>query len=412
MKIAFTCGLWMLFIRISVLPEVIVNLIHVDTYILYLITPPVVLGLIVTGGFGRALRNLPVMFWCGMLVCMLCSVPFSIWVGNSAQKVLTYARTDFIALFVLAGTVVNWGQIRRVCNMLAGAGVAVICVAAVWARPDSEGRLMLDFGGTIGNSNDLAAHLILLMPFMVLHAIKPGRGALVRYGLFGLTLYGLWIIIGTASRGALISVAVITLILFMRSKASHKLMIGVAIPALAAIVMVIAPGKVLERLATLFISEAVSEVSAEAGASMDSRRYLLEQSIKFTLENPLFGVGPGQFANFEGQYMTALGKHGNWHATHNSYTEMSSECGMPALIFMILGLGSAVVIANRTYVRARKMGNEEIMRVSLYFLCAMLAYAVTITFLSCAYRFTLPTMVGFAVAIRNASLTQLTLTKS
>jgi len=34
----------------------------------------------------------------------------------------------------------------------------------------------------------------------------------------------------------------------------------------------------------------------------------------------------------------AAGEHGNWHETHNTYTEISGECGIPALIFALVGL--------------------------------------------------------------------------
>jgi O-antigen ligase len=59
--------------------------------------------------------------------------------------------------------------------------------------------------------------------------------------------------------------------------------------------------------------------------SAEAREDLLIQSIKVTAEHPLFGVGPGNFPSY-----TQL-----WRVTHNTYTEFSSECGIPALLLFL-----------------------------------------------------------------------------
>src|SRR6185437_3589419 len=59
--------------------------------------------------------------------------------------------------------------------------------------------------------------------------------------------------------------------------------------------------------------------------SMDARRDLLMESIRVTLQHPIFGVGPGNFQAYTK----------SWHVTHNTYTELSSETGIPGLALFL-----------------------------------------------------------------------------
>jgi O-antigen ligase len=310
-------------------------------------------------------------------------------------------------LFVVAGTVITWKHVKSMLNLFAGAAFLVLAAAKFVAKPGSDGRLALDMGfdGTISNPNDLAAHILLLLPFLLLLVIKPGVNKILKALSFCAMFYGLWVILGAASRGAMVGLFAIALFLFFKAGGSQRIAVLVTVPLLAVILVAILPHRNLERLATVFGSEQVVEEGqeSEAGESMASRTYLLEQSIKYTIEHPLVGIGPDQFPNFEGKTARALGQHGNWHVTHNSYTQVSSECGIPALIFMLAGLGASFGLVNRTYKKARAQNNKEIAQTCLCYLASLTGYAVTITFLSCAYRFTLPALVGVAIAIHFAA---------
>ena len=53
----------------------------------------------------------------------------------------------------------------------------VLCIVKFLAKPDAEGRLAFDVvDSTIGNANDLAAHVLLLLPFLFsISDSKPGQ---------------------------------------------------------------------------------------------------------------------------------------------------------------------------------------------------------------------------------------------
>jgi O-antigen ligase len=176
-----------------------------------------------------------------------------------------------------------------------------------------------------------------------------------------------------------------------------------AMGPVAAVAMVIfVPRSDLVRI--MSFSAADAGASQEALESSMARRYLLEQSVLYTLRHPLFGVGMAQFTNFEGEQSQVLGAHGYWHETHNTYTQVSSECGIPALALYAAAILSTFLLVNRVYRQARERPGCEDIRVAAF--CIMLAMAVfctAIAFLNFAYYFYLPTMTSLAIAVYRAA---------
>jgi O-antigen ligase len=165
---------------------------------------------------------------------------------------------------------------------------------------------------------------------------------------------------------------------------------------LGAIVIVALPQSTSSRLASLF-----GEENLEADQSADARSHLFRQSLVYTIQHPLFGVGPDQFSNYQSQEHEA--KKALWHPTHCSWTQVSSECGVPGLIFFVLGLGTACWSVARVYRRARELGNSDIANACFCYLLAMVGFLTSITFLSNAYGPTIPLMVGLGVSMSAAA---------
>jgi hypothetical protein len=117
----------------------------------------------------------------------------------------------------------------------------------------------------------------------------------------------------------------------------------------------------------------------------------------------VFGIGLFQFPNYEGRMSIQAGVTGNWHETHNAITQVSSECGVPAVIFFVVAIGSSMVSVNRIYGQARREGYTEIANASFCYLLSMVGYLTSIIFLSNAYRYYLPVMIGLAVAMTTSA---------
>jgi O-antigen ligase len=134
------------------------------------------------------------------------------------------------------------------------------------------------------------------------------------------------------------------------------------------------------------------------------RRYLLEKSIVYTFQHPLFGVGLKQFGSFEGQHNQIVGTHGYWYEAHNTYTQVSSESGMPALALFIAGIVSTFRLMNRVYRQAsRRPECEDIRLAAFCIILAMTTYCTAITFVNFAYYFYMPMISSLVIAVSRAA---------
>ncbi len=392
-KISLYFCLATLFLRLSVLPELIAYITHVNTYLLYLTAPPAILSALLMGSVQRTFQARAAYYWAAFFAWMVLATPFSSWPGGSAAAVLSYARVDVMFLVLIGGVALSWGEVRFVFRILAAAAVVNLAATRIFGA-DASGRVALQASGSIGNSNDLAAQLLMVLPFLAFFTLGRGRSIIVRIAVWGPLLYGLWAILGTASRGGLVGMAVVFLgILFHVSLPKKIALVALAVfVALAAITLL--PAATRARLGSMFGGK-----HEEAAESSESREYLLKTSLKFTIQHPVFGVGPDQFGSYEGKTSRAQGRHGNWHATHNAYTQVSSECGVPAFVFFVAGLGSAILLVLRTYRMALQEGFPEIANGCFCYLLAMLGYLVALLFLSQAYSFKLPAMVGLGITL-------------
>jgi hypothetical protein len=402
-RMAFYSSLGFLFLRLTGLSELLLYYTKVKFYLLYVFVPLAIIGTLTTGGIGRTFRQNASKYWMAFFFWMVLATPFSFWKGDSIAVISGYGRFAMVMLFIVAGLAMTWKEIRLLFYTIAAAALVNLGTAQLFAKLDNGGRITLEASGNMGNSNDLAAQFLLVLPFLAFVAMDRARNAFLRIALLPPLAYGAWVVLGTGSRGCMIALGAVFLFVLWRASPAHRIATLVAGIALAVMIPLFLPGSVLTRLGSLVKEEGAirdnSGESAEALESSAARAYLLKQSLLYTFEHPVFGVGPGQFSNFEGNEKTAEGKHGQWHATHNFLTQVSSECGIPALIFMLLGLSSAILLVNRTYWMARRKGFRDIVNACFCYELAMVGYLCSIVFLAQAYGFYLPTMVGLAIAM-------------
>jgi len=392
-KIGLYAGLGWLAIMASMVHELLAYLLHINTYLLYLVGPPAILCAILTAAIPRMLSSRAAKYWLFFAGLMAVSVPLSTWAGGSMLRLLDYVRYSLPLLFIPAGFALNWKETRKICSTIAWCGVFILISARLFAEADA-GRLSLNSSATIGNSNDLAAHVVWVLPFIICSAMDKKQFFILRLFLFGSVGYGIWIVLGTASRGALIALVATVLFALMYATARQKMIVGAIAAILAISAPLVLPTATLVRLSSLITGQDI-----EAAQSKESRSYLFRQSVIYTMQHPVFGVGLDQFSNFEGLSSASAGLRGQWHATHCAFTEVSSECGVPAMIFFSLGIGSSLLSVRRTWKQARQNGFAEISNVCFCYMMSFIAFAVAIIFLANAYRFYLPVMVGLGVAI-------------
>jgi O-antigen ligase len=219
------------------------------------------------------------------------------------------------------------------------------------------------------------------------------RSVFIRVPLLGAIGYGLWVVVGTASRGALLGIIAAFLFIMWRSTMRQRIVTVLVGLVFGVVILAALPQMTASRLSSLF-----GEKNVEADESATTRSHLFRQSLLYTVQHPLFGVGPDQFINYQGdEHDVRL-----WHGTHCAWTQVSSECGIPALIFFALGMGSAIWAVARTYRAALARGYGGIANACFCYLLAMVGYTISISFLSNAYTPAIPLVVGLGVAIAAA----------
>lgn len=370
-----------LFARFSFVSEGVMEILHVPLYMNYWTAPMALIALLLSGGLGRALTYRGAIFMVLFAFWMALTIPTSSWPGGSMSRVQSYLQFEFPVLVLIGGLAFSWDDVIRIFKALAWSGIAVLVFTRLLGHVE-QGRLSLDFSGTIANSNDLSSHLLLLLPFLLFMVMNSKVLFPLRIIFLGAIGYSLYAILGTASRGALVALAAGMIFVLLSATMGQRLMLLTLIPVFLIGAAVLQPERTLGRLSAL-----TGGSDAEAEESGDSRRYLFEQSLLFTLKHPILGVGADQFANYEGKTRLQEGQRGNWHATHCSWTQISSECGLPALLFYTGAIGWTFLRMRKAYRACRQYQWTEGTNACFCFLLSMVFFFVSITFLSQAYTF-------------------------
>lgn len=172
-------------------------------------------------------------------------------------------------------------------------------------------------GGTlIADNNQLAVGLAMLVPlsYYLARTSVDKRARMLAIGISSLSIVA---IIGTHSRGGLISLGVLVLGLISRSK--NKL--------LNLIIFIIAIGGALPLMPASWFQRMDTISNAEQDSSFNGRVEAWEIAYKLALENPILGVGA------HNQYYPAYNAHLGTpilRATHNAYLEILAGQGFLA----------------------------------------------------------------------------------
>jgi O-antigen ligase len=394
-RCSFYASLALLFTKVSVLQE----LIGTSLMLLHFLTPPAVLGVLLSGGIGRTLQRRAAWYWIAFGVWLVMAVPFSSWAGGSASHLMYYFRDQLVLVFLAAGSIMGWKECGLTVRCLALAALVDIVFVQFSMRSNLSDRLQLSSSSTIANANDLAAHLLFVVCFLLYFVLRPRSRAVLRLFAGGFIIVALYAVMRTGSRGGLVAMVVGVLVLLTRLTPRQRITGVVLSPIIVIGLLFAIPQATLVRI-TSFSEDSGS---AEAAMSKDSREYLLRKSIEFTLANPLFGVGMGQFSTYEGTQSRSVGETGNWHETHNSYTQVSSECGIPALLLYLGAIVSTVGLLLRVSRKARAAQHSDMYTACTCLILAIASFCTAMAFLSVAYRFYLPLLTGLAIALAAAA---------
>jgi O-antigen ligase len=239
--------------------------------------------------------------------------------------------------------------------------------------------------GIFGNTNDMALHLVTILPIAV--ALMFGSRGTTRRLLYGAcTALMMAAIVLSYSRGAFIGLVVILIFLAMKIGRRNRLGIVLGILLIGIGLLLFAPGNYAGRLLSILIP------SLDPVGSANARRAELFRSVYVALRHPLFGIGMGNY----GPQMSHRGL-----ATHNSYTQVAAEMGVAALVcyamFIVSPLRKLGQIVRKTF---DERDHSHFYYLSVGIQAGLLAYMVSSFFLSVAYTWYVFYLVGYAVCLR------------
>ena len=347
---------------------------------------------------GQARRLPGEMIYLSLLFAQLClTVPFSpVYRGGAFNFVLEFSKVVAIVLVVVLA-VSTLARLRWLIF------TQTTCVLAITVASLVKGHLLLGrlegaSRGIYANPNDLAFAIALTIPFCFAFMLRA-RDGLRKAAWFlaaGVMAYTLFL---TASRGGLVALVVtmgVVLKEFAVKGGRRYLLILAGLVVLT--VSLLAGGGLMKRFEGLSGPSLKSAAEVGAHGSAIARGQLLWRSLVVTAQHPLLGIGPGNFPIVAG-----------WHVAHNSFTEMSAEGGLPALILFILLLRRAFQNVRKVQLLAPGQSEEMLLAVALRASLAGFvagAFFASVEYHLFAYFLVAYTSALYAIAAKHASQAQ------
>jgi hypothetical protein len=366
-----------------------------------LIYAAALIAALLAGGAYLAVSHRVGRFLLGLYVWMLIALPFSVWKGGSFNTVRVALKSAAIYL-VAAGLVRTLGDYRRAARAMAWAAFTLALLATLFGRLEG-GRLTLD-AGRFANPNDLANALLAAGPFCMFFAQRAsGSSRTFRILSLAVGCFTFMTIVRTGSRGAMVGFAGAGLVFLWRSR--NRVIAAVTLALVCSVGLALAPKELRTRYVTFFSPP--EENAGKMGEAVESallRRMVLMESVTYTFTHPVFGVGPGMFSVFQNEDARERGlRKGHWLVTHNTYTQISSECGLPAFAFYIAALIACVRITFRLQRASGFPGAGEITTAARWLNISLVTYAITSMFGSIGYSFIFPALAGLTVGLDRAA---------
>jgi len=347
--------------------------------------------------------NMQTKLWIGLLSFMALWVPFA---RNNYHAVMLFKDMTLYFFFYL-GIVTFVNSTSRMHKLIL-MWLGVHTVLAVNGMLH-QGR---GVGGWLGDENDFGMEMNVAIPvafFMYQGATNKGS----KFLYVGLLAVFVMSLIATSSRGGFLGLlAVAAYCWFYSPKKIMSLLLGLC---LAGLVLIAAPQEYWDRISSITEDKTMEEGTA------GQRVFTWGIGWEMFLDNPMFGVGQGNFPWAIGEYMggrTWQTKSLAGRQAHSLYFTLLPELGLVGV--MIFGamvyfnyrdtrVKELVLLTSRPVSSQRgkaDLADAEFVRASLYgnaILGGMIGYLATSAFISTLYYPTFWIMMALAVALRNTT---------
>ena len=366
---------------------------------------------LITGGVFRSLRDKVGRIWWGFLIWLLVCIPFSTWRTGSILMLTDYIPRSHMLLFFLSAFLLNLKQCRIFMLFSALSSYCLLLWCYLHGVMDpASGRLMIPGSLFYANANDLGSQLVISLGSLLYLCTQ--RSLFFRVcGLIGFPITLLYLL-KTGSRGSAVACVAFAAVAFFYSRGMAKIIVIAGVVATLAVAVVIIPSSALSRLALVFLHPE-EEVRSEQDYSQQqihdigsqiARWQLLKLSVWYTVTNPVFGVGPGVFVERVAGDDAKKSQRSGWVGTHNSYTQVSSESGLPGAFCYIAVLWLTLRTARRLLAQSRDHpALSEVNKMAFSLLSMTATFAVSALFHHIAFTGYLALLAGQVLALGRAS---------
>ncbi|MGB7925665.1 MAG: O-antigen ligase family protein [Pyrinomonadaceae bacterium] len=328
-----------------------------------------------------------------LLLCLtgLLSIPLAL----DPLEAWTTFNDTFVRAILMFIVMVNVIRTQPRLKGMIFLALAVSCVLSLSALYNYlTGNLTVEgyrvagaIGGMFGNPNDMALHLVTIVPLVAALFFSTR-------GMFGKLFYivcAFLMMAGVAvtfSRGGFLALVSGILVLAWKIGRRNRLAVIVSVLFFMGAFIVFMPGGYANRVASIVNHK------RDAVGSADARQALLKRSLLVAARHPLLGIGMGNFhrVSFREQ------------VSHNAYTQVAAEMGATALVlyvlFIITPLRKLRKIEEDTFETRRSRDMRFYYYLSVGMQASLIAYMVGSFFASVAYQWYIYYLVGYCVCLR------------
>jgi len=345
-----------------------------------------------------------------LALIMLATAPFSIWPGGAVGVVTDLFSKVIVVFALILNTLTTRERFEEFVNVvvLSCSYVAVRAVIdyGLGINLVEQGRVEGE-GGLFGNPNDMALNMVAFLPLAIVATLGRGR-PLVRGALAIGTPALVAAIIFSKSRGGTLGlIAMIAVLLYQIRRVRPS--VAVAVIAACLITIPLLPSSFTQRMSSILNPE------EDITGSREARKRLLREAYQAYLDHPVFGLGAGQFHNYN-----PADREEVWHEAHNAWLQVASELGTGGLLVFTVIVGSGfvaglqgVAAVRRSRPRRTRRSREPAAliarrdRLQLYasaVLASLTGWVVAAMFASVAYYWTLYLVLGLAITLRDITL--------
>ena len=346
--------------------------------------------------------------WLLLLAWILFSAVLSFYPRESVTEAIPYALRFQIMPFVFCAVATTSKSVRTLL-VAAALGILPVLLLCFTKGEMEEGTRFGVAHTSLENPNDLAFLLLWGSTLLVLFLL--GKGKLGKVVALVAIPSCFWFILKTASRANFLTIFAVLGVALLIAAPSVRIILLFAVPMGLAITLPLLPKATLDRILSVAVSSSIDEVGKQSSAaatgqlagalaSEAARMELAKLAVDATLRHPVFGVGMAMFANETADFvLRATGQKAPWLTAHNSYLKISSENGIPGLIFYVWSIAAAIGMTWRTFNKSRgRPGFQDANQNSVCILLALVVYAVGTFFCDVVYLPYLSITVGLASA--------------